>query len=84
MTDGYSNDRVRTQQEAVLLHKAGVRVIAVGIGHYNMTELRHIASSPHETFAVANFSQLSQQFVGQILQSVCRGMHFNSYFISQR
>ena len=84
LTDGYSNDRVRTQQEAALLHKDGVRVIAVGIGHYNITELGHIASSPHDTFAVANFSQLSQQFVGKILQSVCQGMRFSSYFISQR
>ena len=82
LTDGYSNDRVNTQKEAALLHKAGVRVITVGIGHYNLTELGHIASSPNDTFVVVNFSQLGQQFVGLILQSVCRGMSFNADYIS--
>ena len=45
ITDGVSNDRQQTIQEATLLHQTSITTYAVGIGGANISELNEIAST---------------------------------------
>ena len=63
ITDGKSDDRVMTQQQATRLHDAGVHVFAVGVGdEYVTDELNVIASAPSSdyVFTVNNYAALDR------------------------
>lgn len=55
------------------LRKAGIRVIAVGIGKgVNTTELAHIAGGKTNVFSAASFDELvSHEFLGQVNKAGC-------------
>ncbi|KAL8563135.1 hypothetical protein ACOMHN_022064 [Nucella lapillus] len=62
VTDGKSNDRVATVRAALFARRAGIHMIAVGIGKgVSLTELRAIASDPdsRNVFTSPSFSALA-------------------------
>ena len=51
LTDGGSNDKARTQQEAYRLRNAGVHVIVIALGDWlDHMELMNMASYPHKRY----------------------------------
>ena len=80
LTDGKSTDRTQTMIEASLLRLTGTRIISVGLGQPDMTELMMLASSPEDVFTVDYFNLPSQQFRNRILNAICVGEHFGYWF----
>ncbi|KAL4238702.1 hypothetical protein ACF0H5_003409 [Mactra antiquata] len=71
LTDGQSIDTTRTINEADLLKKAGVKILAVGIGsQVNNNELNGVATDRNHVFSVGNFDLL-HSFVDEIKQESC-------------
>ena len=50
ITDGRSSDSLVGPSQ--LLRNQGVAMFAIGVGHYDLVELRSIASLPHEKFVI--------------------------------
>ncbi|KAK7487973.1 hypothetical protein BaRGS_00020718 [Batillaria attramentaria] len=71
ITDGRSNFAL-TSQAATLLKGAGVTVFAIGVGGYNLLELKEVASEPKCThvFTLQDFSQIDS-ILYQIQTSTC-------------
>ena len=75
ITDGKSNNRDATLQEAVETRKAGIHVIVIGVGQSVGTqELAGIASDPdyENMYTVVNFYALSG-IMDSILVGTCNG-----------
>jgi collagen type VI alpha len=73
MTDGKSRNSSLTKQEANRLHRAGIKVFAIGIGNKIFKdELKNIASSPENVFTVVSFSVLDT-ILSQLKKSTCKG-----------
>ncbi|XP_046370521.2 collagen alpha-4(VI) chain-like isoform X2 [Haliotis rufescens] len=71
ITDGQSSSRYDTQHEANVLHKAGVEVMAIGIGiGVNHVELDRIASDAKHVFSVTNFDAL-KTIQNELQQTTC-------------
>ncbi|XP_071081373.1 collagen alpha-4(VI) chain-like [Haliotis cracherodii] len=71
ITDGQSTNRSITIRQANILHKAGVEVMAVGIGiGVNHQELAHIASDAKHVFSVTNFDAL-KTIQNELQQTTC-------------
>jgi collagen type VI alpha len=71
ITDGKSNDRSATINEAMLSNAAGINMLAVGIGsNYNMDELEAMTTYPMSPLFVPLFSGLLES-VNTVLQSIC-------------
>jgi hypothetical protein len=70
LTDGQSNNRDRTKEQAQNLHRAGVRVFAVGISNAVEQELKDIASEPGHVFYTQTFAEL-KNLLKPITQRVC-------------
>lgn len=60
ITDGMSSDTKATRREAAKLHKDGVSVFAIGVGHqFDLSELKAIASDPdNNVYQVSSYSAL--------------------------
>ncbi|XP_055859957.1 collagen alpha-6(VI) chain-like [Biomphalaria glabrata] len=72
MTDGESTDKVKTKDEAALLKKEGVTILAVGIGNeINITELRDIASDPAKNVFIAGSYQMLNLIKNDLLTITC-------------
>ncbi|XP_046571856.1 collagen alpha-4(VI) chain-like [Haliotis rubra] len=72
VTDGESQEKSETASEAEKVHKAGIKVISVGIGSsIDNGELTALASSPAFVFKVADFDAL-QKIETEIRQTTCK------------
>ena len=88
VTDGNSDDRKDTFEQAMLARKNGVRMLAVGINlktYHGQRELQGIASDPDDknVFNVPNFEGLFN-ITDRIVEAVCDGQYFTGlqfYFI---
>lgn len=60
LTDGHSFDNALTAQQALQARQVGIKLIAVGIGLHNTSELVQIASEPtnDNVFSVTDFDHL--------------------------
>ena len=67
ITDGRSN-RYSITQPAIDLHAAGVTVYSIGIGNYDIDELRFIASDPHADHVFLLESYTAAVFFTQVLR----------------
>ena len=73
MTDGKSRNSSLTKQEANRLHRAGIKVFAIGIGSKVVKdELKNIASSPENVFTVVSFNVLDS-ILSELKKSTCKG-----------
>jgi len=82
-TDGGSNDKQATQDEAFLLRKSGVTIIVIGIGNWiDMMELNNMASFPYQSNRLLiSFTNLSS-IQNIVRDSACNGeMEFHIIFI---
>lgn len=71
LTDGQSNSPDLTREQAANLHRANVRVFAIGIGSgVNENELKDIASREDYVFYTDKFSEL-KNLLNPISQMVC-------------
>ncbi|GFR78033.1 collagen alpha-3(VI) chain [Elysia marginata] len=72
ITDGQSNyDYWDTQPAATELKQAGVKVMALGIGLSDDTEIKGIASSSEDVHKVSSYQDL-KQFEDIIIDNVCK------------
>ena len=67
ITDGRSN-RYSITQPAIDLQAAGVTVYSIGIGNYDIDELRFIASDPHADHVFLLQSYTAAAFFTQVLR----------------
>lgn len=77
LTDGKSDVREETMSEAVATRKAGVHLVAVGVGSsVEEEELRGIASDPDEAnvFLVKDFLALTG-IIGPMLEAICNSQN---------
>lgn len=59
ITDGRSLNSEETKEEALKIHKLGIRMHAIGVGsRYDMNELRSIASSERNIHEVTSYAAL--------------------------
>ncbi|XP_063442782.1 mucin-2-like [Mytilus trossulus] len=73
ITDGHSNNPVRTKGEADILKKRGINIMAIGIGSgVKMTELLNIASNSSLVIEVNNFDALSSTLANTIHSMYCQ------------
>ena len=73
ITDGKSNNREETLQEAVATRKAGIHLVVIAVGNsVEQDELRGIATDPDEenVFIVQDFFALTRVLT-PLLTSVC-------------
>ena len=76
VTDGRSNNKPNTLQEAAELHKTNMNVFAVGVGsNLDRTELEAIASKPQNVFTVSNFDALDS-LQATLKKTACEGQDF--------
>ncbi|CAI9721416.1 Hypothetical predicted protein [Octopus vulgaris] len=60
ITDGRSINSEKTKEEALKIHKLGIKVHAIGVGsRYDMNELRSIASSERNIHEVTSYAALT-------------------------
>ena len=79
VTDGQSELLAEVRQQAKLLKKSGVYVVAVGVGkQMNRVELNAIASSERDVIGVSSFRGLARR-VAEIRDKVCEGTSFVTY-----
>ncbi|CAL1534778.1 unnamed protein product [Lymnaea stagnalis] len=71
LTDGLSANKSSTLLEAQKLKAAGVRVLGIGIGHFDQQELRGIASSQKEVFLADSYSVI-HNLTDDITISLCK------------
>jgi len=74
-TDGKSIDKNATKEAAADVRARSVKLIAFGVGDFDETEIRLIASSPKEdhSFKLKNFHQLNS-IVDKIIKLACSGV----------
>ena len=76
VTDGRSNNKPSTLQEAAELHKTNINVFAVGVGsNLDHSELEAIASKPQNVFTVSNFDALDS-LQATLKKTACEGQDF--------
>lgn len=66
LTDGRANPGFEPAAEAAKLHAAGVTVFAVGVGNFDSSELRDMASAPKDrrVFELERFNELAALAAG--------------------
>ncbi|CAF1467512.1 unnamed protein product [Rotaria magnacalcarata] len=70
-TDGQSNSPSETAKQAAALRSTTqVNIYAVGIGGYNLAELKAIASDPNYVFTMSNYQQLTV-LINDITNKTC-------------
>ena len=75
LTDGKSDDPIDTQNEALEARKAGIHIVAIGVGEsINLPELKGIATDPDDesVFVVKDFNALTGT-VEKMLKNLCNG-----------
>ena len=77
LTDGSQTndaDAVDPGDIAEELHKAGIRILVIGIGRgVNATELKHIADDENNLYISPSFEHLiGKEFVEKLKQDVCK------------
>ena len=75
LTDGKSDDPTDTQNEALEARKAGIHIVAIGVGEsINLPELKGIATDPDDesVFVVKDFNALTGT-VEKMLKNLCNG-----------
>ena len=78
VTDGKSNNRKRTLEEAVATRKAGIHIVVIGVGSsIEEEELRGIATDPDDdnVFIVKDFYALTKVLT-PLLTSVCNREYY--------
>ena len=76
VTDGRSNNKQSTLQQAAELHKSNLNVFAVGVGsNLDHSELEAIASKPRNVFTVTNFDALDT-LQATLKKTACEGKDF--------
>ena len=75
LTDGKSDNPTDTQNEALEARKAGIHIVAIGVGEsINLPELKGIATDPDDesVFIVKDFNALTGT-VDKMLKNLCNG-----------
>ena len=77
LTDGKSNDPEETWKEAARAKKAGIHIIAIGVGAgAKKEELEDIASSAADVYQVTSFDML-QSLQPTLIRVMCNGEFCN-------
>ncbi|KAK3579041.1 hypothetical protein CHS0354_029897 [Potamilus streckersoni] len=74
ITDGHSNNPEATRKMAILVHKNGIEVFAIGVGNsYKIQELQAIASKPSDkhVYQVSDYKALSS-IKNSLASKVCK------------
>lgn len=80
ITDGKSNSKSETIQEAVKLQNSGVIIFSVGVGEgVDRSELRGMASRSSYVFDVATFSALDS-IRDRLTKTACEGWSLIGYY----
>ena len=75
ITDGRSDDRQQTWQEAIAARRDGIWIVSVGVGGgINAKELMAMASAPleHNVLRADTFKALDAAFATRISHTICR------------
>lgn len=75
VTDGQSISPTKTKQAASLIHQAGIKTFAIGVGgSISKQELQNIASDPQHVFHVSSFDAL-HLLQSELRNKTCEGNH---------
>ena len=77
LTDGSQTNDPDAVDPGVIaeeLHKAGIRILVIGIGRgVNATELQHIAGDPNNLYISSSFEHLiGKEFIEKLKKDVCK------------
>lgn len=72
ITDGASNDKVKTAAAAKALHKRGINVFSIGVSGAQKDELEDMASDPKYVYEYTDFSKLTE-LQNTFLRQTCEG-----------
>ncbi|XP_061170059.1 transmembrane matrix receptor MUP-4-like [Saccostrea echinata] len=82
VTDGQSISPTATKQAANLVHKAGVKTFAIGVGNsISKQELLNIASDPQHVFHVSSFDAL-HLLQSELRNKTCEALSYSSLYCS--